>query len=122
MNDESYYILDAAYQVHSALGPGLLEAVYEKALKYELELRGYKVVSQKRVPIIYKGVDLNVDERDALRIDLLVNDKILIELKSVESLSGIHYKQVRTYLRLLNLHVGLLINFNVPMLNKVLHV
>lgn len=118
MNDESYNILDAAYQVHTALGPGLLESVYEKALKYELELRGYKVESQKRVPILYKGVDLNVDERDALKIDLLVNEEILIELKSIDKLAKVHYKQVRTYLRLLNLHVGLLINFNVSSLKE----
>lgn len=118
MNDESYNILDAAYQVHTALGPGLLESVYEKALKYELELRGYKVESQKRVPILYKGVDLNDDERDALKLDLLVNDEILIELKSVDKLAKVHYKQVRTYLRLLNIHVGLLINFNVSSLKE----
>ena len=118
MTDNTFEILQAAYAVHTALGPGLLEKVYEKALKFELESRGFKVESQKRVPIMYHGVDLNTDEKDALRIDLLVDDTVLLELKSVESLSNLHFKQTRTYLQLLNLHVGLLINFNVPSLKE----
>lgn len=118
MTDKTFQILEAAYEVHTALGPGLLEKVYEKALKFELESRGYKVESQKRVPIMYKGVDLNTDEKDALKIDLLVDDVVLIELKSVDSLSKLHFKQTRTYLKLLDLHVGLLINFNVASLKE----
>lgn len=116
--DATFQILKAAYEVHSALGPGLMEKVYEKALKFELESRGYKVENQKRVPIMYRGVDLNTDEKDALRIDLLVDDTVLIELKSVDSLSKLHFKQTRTYLKLLGLHVGLLINFNVASLKE----
>lgn len=118
MTDNTFHILEAAYEVHTALGPGLLEKVYEKALKFELESRGYKVESQKRVPIMYRGVDLNTDEKDALKIDLLVDDTVLIELKSVDSLSKLHFKQTRTYLKLLDLHIGLLINFNVASLKE----
>lgn len=118
MKDKTYLILEAAYAVHSELGPGLLESVYEKALKIELESRGFQVESQKRVPIMYRGMDLNTDERDALRLDLLVDGEILIELKSVEEFSKLHFKQVRTYLKLLDLHVGLLLNFNVASLRE----
>lgn len=118
MTDNTFEILEAAYDVHTSLGPGLLEKVYEKALKYELELRGFKVESQKRVPIMYRGVDLNTDEKDALKIDLLVDDTVLIELKAVDSLSKLHFKQTRTYLKLLDLHIGLLINFNVASLKE----
>ena len=94
--------------MYNELGPGLLESVYEKALRYELELRGLNVKSQVPVDIIYKGVSVGSD----LRLDIIVEDTLIIELKSVESLLPVHFKQVRTYLKLLDKQVGLLVNFN----------
>ncbi len=93
--------------VYGYFGPGLLESVYEKALVRELELRGLKVTSQVTVPILYKGVPVG----DDLRLDLLVEDELIVELKSVEEIKDVHYKQLRTYLRLLGKDEGLLINF-----------
>ena len=108
LNDKlSYDIRGAAMDVYNALGPGVLESVYHKALKYELESRGYTVTSECEVHIMYKDVQID----SSLRLDLLVDDKVIIELKSVESISTLHFKQLRTYLKLMNLHQGWLINF-----------
>ncbi len=104
-----YEVIGASMEVYNILGPGLLESVYEKALLYELQSRGLKVVSQLPVDIMYKGNIIGAD----LRLDILVNDTLIIELKSVESLLPVHFKQVRTYMKLLNKPVGLLVNFNV---------
>ena len=103
-----YEAIGACFEVYNELGPGLLESVYEKALRYELELRGLNVKSQVPVDIIYKGVSVGSD----LRLDIIVEDTLIIELKSVESLLPVHFKQVRTYLKLLDKQVGLLVNFN----------
>ena len=108
-NQLSYEIRGAIYDVYKALGPGLLESVYEEALAYELKKRGLKVERQKEVPIHYDGQILNT----ALRLDMLVEDQIIIELKSVKDLQDVFFKQTRTYLRLMNLHLGILVNFNV---------
>ena len=115
MVDISHDVIGAAIEVHKHLGPGLLEKIYERALKHELELRGYKVKRQERVPIIYKGVDLSAedDEANALRFDLVVDDSLVIELKSVEELKKVYFKQLRTYMHFLNIPIGLLFNFNV---------
>ncbi len=115
MKDISREIIGAAIEVHKELGPGLLESCYEKALKYELELRGFSVRQQGRVPIKYKGIDLSneFDDVHTLRFDLVVNDSIVIELKSVEELKPVYFKQLRTYLHFLNIPIGLLFNFNV---------
>ena len=94
-------------EVYSHLGPGLLESVYEKAMIRELELRGLNVKSQVRVPILYKGVPVG----DDLRMDLVVEDELIVELKSVEETKEVFYKQLRTYLKLMNKAEGLLINF-----------
>ena len=101
-------------EVHSTLGPGLLESVYERALMHELVLQGIPVQSQLDVQVNYKGVNIG----DGLRLDLLVNDELIVELKSVEELKPIHYKQLLTYLKLMNKRVGLLINFNTDDLTK----
>ena len=93
--------------VYNELGPGLLESVYEKAMIHELRLREIQVSSQIPTPIIYKGEVVG----EELRVDLLVDDTIVVELKSVEEIKKVHYKQLRTYLRLLNRPVGWLINF-----------
>ena len=108
-NDISYEIRGAIYDVYKALGPGLLESVYEEALTYELQKRGLKVERQKEVPIHYDGQVLNT----AMRLDMLVEDQVIIELKSVMELQDVFFKQTRTYLRLMGLHLGILVNFNV---------
>ncbi len=94
-------------EVYGHFGPGLLESVYEKAMVRELELRGLKVASQVNIPILYKGAPVG----DDLRLDLLVEDELIVELKSVEEIKDVHYKQLRTYLRLLGKDEGLLVNF-----------
>ncbi|MEM9251864.1 MAG: GxxExxY protein [Planctomycetota bacterium] len=100
-------IVDAAYHVHVELGPGLLESVYEAILDHELRRRGLDCIRQKRVPIKFRGVELD----EAFRLDLLVNDLVIVEIKSVEQASPVHAKQVLTYLRLTDKRLGLLLNF-----------
>lgn len=108
-NDITYQIRGAIYQVYKALGPGLLEAVYEEALTYELQKRGLKVERQLEVPILYDGKQLNTN----LRLDMLVEDKVIIELKSVSEMKDVFFKQTLTYCKLLNKKLGILVNFNV---------
>ena len=107
-NEITYEIRGAIYDVYKNLGPGLLESVYEEALVYELEKRGMKVERQKEVPIHYDGHVLHTQ----LRLDLLVEGRVVVELKSVKEMQDVFWKQTRTYLRLLGLKVGLLVNFN----------
>ena len=102
-------IVDSAMKVHTALGPGMLESVYEKCLRHELTKRGLTVMSQVWVPVIYDGVEIE----GAYKIDLLVEDRIIVELKVVEHVLEVHKAQLLSYLKLSNKHVGLLINFNV---------
>ena len=104
-----YEAIGAAFEVYNAFGPGLLESVYEKALIQELKLRGLKVDSQVPVDLVYKGVSVGAD----LRLDVIVEDTLIIELKSVEALAPVHFKQVRTYMKLLGKPAGLLVNFDV---------
>lgn len=109
VNKLIYDAIGASFEVYNALGPGLLEGVYEKALIHELKLRGLRVSSQVPVEIVYKGETVGAD----LRLDIIVNDTLIIELKSVESLMPVHFKQVRTYMKLLDKPAGLLVNFDV---------
>ena len=109
LNQISYQVIGCALEVYKTLGPGLLESVYEKALVHELTLRGISVRAQVEIEMNYKGVNLG----DGLRLDLLVDDKLIVELKSVEELKPVHYKQLKTYLKLTDRRLGLLINFNV---------
>jgi len=102
-----YEVRGAAMEVYNFFGPGLLESVYEKSLVRELELRGLEVRTQLPVPIVYKDAVVG----DELRIDILVENELIVELKSVEEFKPVYYKQLRTYLKLLNKDVGLLINF-----------
>ena len=104
----TYKIIGCAMEVYKQLGPGLLESVYEQALVHELKLNDIPVDSQVEVKVNYKGINIS----DNLRLDLLVDDSVIVELKSVEELKPIHHKQLLTYLRLMNKKVGLLINFN----------
>ena len=105
-------IVDAAFHIHSALGPGLLESVYEVILARELEKRGLQVERQKPVPIVFDG--LRFDE--GFRADLIVENCVVVELKSVEEIARVHAKQLLTYLRLLDFRLGLLINFGAPVI------
>lgn len=114
LNELSGRIVDAAVQVHQALGPGLLESVYEKVLSHELERRGLDVVRQKPIPIRY--AQLVFDE--GFRADMIVDGRVILELKSVESLNNIHKKQLLTYLRLTGLHLGLLLNFGSDLMKR----
>jgi GxxExxY protein len=107
-NDISYAIRGAAFKVHNALGPGLLESVYERALVMELKRNGYKVRCQVGVPMSFDGIDF----AHGFRLDILVNDLVILEVKSVEALNPVHFKQVLTYLKLADKKLGLLINFN----------
>ena len=109
LNDLSYKIIGSAMEVYKTLGPGLLESAYEKALVHELNLAGIPVQSQVGVEMSYKGVNIG----EGLRLDLLVDNQIIVELKSVEELKPVQHKQLLTYLRLMDKRLGLLINFNV---------
>ena len=106
-DDLTYQIRGAIFDVYNSLGPGLLESVYEEALVFELQQRGLKVERQLEVPIRYKGQEL----KTPLRLDLLIENTIIVELKSVEEMKPVFAKQLLTYLRLLDKHVGLLVNF-----------
>lgn len=116
-NDITYKIIGCVYKVYNALGPGLLESVYEEALIYEMSKQGLKVDPQREVPIIYEGQQLGHN----LRLDLIVDESIIIELKSVEELKKIYFKQLQTYLKLSGKKVGLLINFNTDDIRKSIH-
>ena len=105
--------MDAAFEIHRELGPGLLESVYEAIMEYELvNKHGLSVSRQKGIPVIWKTIRLDL----GFRSDLIVEDKVIVELKSVETLPLVYPKQVLTHLKLTNLKLGLLINFNVPLL------
>ena len=111
----SYKIVGAIYEVYNQLGIGLLEKVYASALKFELESRGLKVQTEVPIPVYYKG---NLLQDVAFRIDLLVEDRIIVEIKSVEELSAKHHKQILNYLKLSNLKLGILVNFNEVDINE----
>jgi GxxExxY protein len=101
-------VVDAAFQVHKNLGPGLLENAYETCLLYEITQKGLRVERQVEVPLVYKGVQMNA----GFRLDLLVENKIIVEIKAIEHLLPVHRAQVLTYLKLAKLKLGFLINFN----------
>jgi GxxExxY protein len=107
-------IIGCAIEVHRHLGPGLLEAVYEECLCYELSQTGLRYVRQVHLPVIYKGIKLDC----GYILDLVVEDLIVVELKSIEQLMPVHHAQLLTYLKILDKKVGLLINFNVPVLKN----
>ncbi len=107
-------VVDAAFAVPSELGPGLLESAYEACLKHELEQRGHKAVSQLPQPVAYRGLQLDV----GYRLDLLIDDLLIVELKTVEQLLPIHHAQLLTYLKLSRKTLGFLINFNVPLIKN----
>ena len=108
LNDLSYKVRGAIFSVHAELGPGLLESVYEAALLYELNSIGLEAKSQVALPVIYKEVKLEI----GFRIDILVENSMILELKSIESLQDVHKKQLLTYLKLSDKKLGILVNFN----------
>lgn len=112
--DRTSEIIGAAIEVHRHLGPGLLESIYEEGLVYELQSRGLQVDRQKELPVDYKGMRLDT----GYRIDLIVDNGMIVELKSVKRLEPIHEAQLLTYLKLANVRYGLLLNFNVPVLKQ----
>ena len=113
-NEISKEIVDAALKVHRQLGPGLLESAYEECLSYELIQRNLLIERQKALPLIYEEVKLEA----GYRVDLLVESKVIIEIKSVETLNDVHLAQILTYLKLSDCKLGLLINFNVALIKQ----
>lgn len=111
-NEVAKQIVDAAFRVHTTLGPGLLESVYEGVLAYELEQRGLRTVRQQPVPVVYHGTRIEM----GFRADLIVEDLVIVEIKSVEVVAPVHKKQLLTHLRLADKRLGLLINFNVALI------
>ena len=111
-NEVSGAVVDAAVRVHQELGPGLLESVYEEILAFELTERGFKVVRQMPVPVVYRSLRFEI----GFRADLLVESLVVVELKSVAEISPAHRKQIQTYVRLMNLRVGLLLNFGAALM------
>jgi len=114
INELSGEVIGAAIEVHKTLGPGLLESVYEECLSMELGLRGIPYEKQKELPVRYKGAELDC----GYRLDIVVAGKLIVELKACEKLQPIHEAQLLTYLRLTGIKIGLLINFNVPVLKE----
>ncbi|CAC9975180.1 GxxExxY protein [Flavobacterium panici] len=111
-NEISAVVVDACYKIHVKLGPGLLESVYEAILHHELTKRGLSVERQKTLPVIWDQINLDI----GFRADLIVENKVILEIKSIEQLTDIHAKQVLTYLKITKMKLGLLINFNVPII------
>ena len=107
-------VVDAAYHVHTKLGPGLFESVYETVLAHEIEKRGLKIERQVSIPIQYDGLAFD----EGFRADMVVEDSVILELKSVESVALVHKKQLLTYLRLSDKRLGLLLNFGAPLIKK----
>ena len=111
-NAVAQQVVDAAYRVHTTLGPGLLESVYEAALAYELEKRGLRIARQQAIPVVYEEVRIHT----GFRADLVVEDAVIVEIKALEASAPVHRKQLLTYLKLSGKHLGLLINFNVALI------
>lgn len=113
-NELSRVVFDCALKVHQALGPGLLESAYEECLFYELKKTGVEIKKQKPLPLIYEEVKLDV----GYRLDLIIENKLILEIKSVDALNDIHFAQLLTYLKLTNCKLGLLMNFNVVLIKN----
>jgi GxxExxY protein len=114
LNNLTREIIGGAIEVHKHLGPGMLESAYEECLSYELKSRGLSIERQKPVPVVYKEVRLEC----GYRIDILVNDMVIVELKSVDALARIHEAQILTYMRFAKKNIGLLMNFNITVLKN----
>jgi GxxExxY protein len=113
-NEVAKQIVDVAFRIHTTFGPGLLESVYETIMAYELQKRGLRVVRQQAIPVVYESVRMDL----GFRADLIIENKVVIEIKSVEAIAPVHKKQLLTYLRLTDKRLGLLINFNVELIKN----
>lgn len=111
-NELAKQIVNAASRIHTTLGPGLLESVYETTLAHEMEKQGIKALRQQALPVVYETIRMDI----GFRADLVVDDKVIVEIKSIEAIAPVHRKQLLTYLRLTNKRLGLLINFNVELI------
>jgi GxxExxY protein len=111
-NELAKIIVNTSYDIHVELGPGLLESVYEEILSYELQNQGLKVERQKSIPVFWKGIKMDI----GFRADLIVENKVIIEIKSVELIAPVHPKQLLTYMKITGLKLGLLINFNAKLI------
>ena len=116
-NEISKLVVDLCFRIHKQYGPGLFESVYEEIFCYEWNKMGMLVVRQKGIKVIHDGVDMGI----GFVPDLIVCEKVILELKSVETLAEVHYKQLLTYLKLTNLKLGLLINFKIPLIKDGIH-
>ena len=116
-NDMSRLVVDLCFKIHKQYGPGLFESVYEEIFCYEWLKNGIPYKRQQGVPLVHEEIRLEV----GFRADVIIDDKVIVELKSVEALAEIHYKQVQTYLKLTHIKLGLLINFNVPLIKDGIH-
>lgn len=117
LNDLTYKIRGCIFEVYNTLGPGLLESAYENALMIEFKAQGINASNQVMLPVVYKGINLETD----FRLDILVENQVVIELKSVEHLLPVHYKQIDTYLKLAGKQLGFLVNFNTDSINSNIH-
>jgi GxxExxY protein len=113
-NEISAIVLDKSIKVHKALGPGLYESVYEECLGYELKKSGLSFIRQKEIPVVYEGIRMEL----AFKCDIMIEEKVIVELKSIAGFDDLHLAQVLTYLKLTNCKLGLLINFNVELLKN----
>jgi GxxExxY protein len=113
-NEVAKQIVDVAFKIHTTFGPGLLESVYETIMAYELQKRGLSVRRQQAIPVIYEDIRMDL----GFRADLIVENKVVVEIKSVEAIAPVHKKQLLTYLRLTDKRLGLLINFNVELIKN----
>ncbi len=116
-NELSKIIVNCCFKIHSTLGPGLFESVYENILAYELSKENLKIEIQKALPVYYEDVKMDI----GFRTDIIVENKVIIEIKSVEEILRVHYKQLQTYLKLTNMKLGLLINFNENLIKEGIH-
>lgn len=116
-NNLSREVVDIVFQVHNTLGPGLLESIYEEVLCYELQNRDLQFTRQQAIPDVYKDKKLDL----GFRADIIVENKIIIEIKSIESIAPVHHKQILSYLKLSNVKLGLLVNFNVSLIKDGIH-
>lgn len=116
-NELSKIIVDCCYKIHTTLGPGLLESVYEETLSFELTRRGLQIKRQQGIAVVYEQVKMDL----GFRADIIINDKVIVEIKSVECIAPVHQKQVLTYLKLTGIKLGLLVNFNEALVKNGIH-
>ncbi len=116
-NELSRQIVDVCFKIHTHYGPGLFESVYEEIFCYEWAKTGIPFKRQQGIPLVHESIKMEV----GFRADVIIDDKVLVELKSIEKLTDVHYKQVLTYLKLTGIKLGLLINFNVPLIKQGIH-